>query len=191
MLSILSGITGLWSAPVTKYVVVATLAGSAWLYTTKLANEIESQQLVIDSKNKQLTTKQAEINMLSLSIEQANKATQAALLEIESRELIAEQRLTMLTTLRHQLTQFEQELTVLEHNNEHVKDWANEPIPTAVIGLLINTRDKHSNSGSSTETQATRTVNAAMPYTSYAFSDQPRFGQAYWQTISINNSLQF
>jgi hypothetical protein len=191
MLSILSGITGLWSAPVTKYVVVATLAGSAWLYTYNLNNTIENQQLVIMSKNQQLISKGVEVAQLTLSVEQANNEIKLALLEIESRELLASQRLAMLNDLRSQLTQFEHDLTVLEHTNEQVKDWANEPIPDVVIGLLINARDKNSNIDSGAEGEATTTINTALSYSRDAVSYQPRLNQTHWKTLSINKRVQF
>ncbi|MCH2057896.1 MAG: hypothetical protein MK214_15045 [Thalassotalea sp.] len=191
MFSTLSGFTGLWSAPATKYLVGAVVVGGAWLYVSSLNNQIEQQQLEIDNKAQQLMAKQAEITSLTVSVEQANHATQAALLEIQSREVLAAQRLTKIAELRDQLTQFELNLTELEHTDEQVKSWADEPVPVAVIRLLNNARDQDSDRGTDTESTATTTAHAGLHIAYRGCEYQPRLSAVDWQALSVYQSVQF
>lgn len=191
MFSTLSGITGLWSAPVTKFIVSAVLVGGLYVYVSDLSGQIDKQHLVIKNKEQQLTAKQAEITALTVSVEQANNATQAALLEIQSRELLAAQRLTMIAELQDQLTQFELNLKELEHTDEQVKSWSNEPVPVAVIRLLNNTRDQDSHSNTGAEVTATTAAHAGLYVASNGCADQSGLSVVNWQTVSVTQHLQF
>ena len=160
MLTILKGFTGLWSARATKLVVIALCIGGLYWYVTSLKEQIELQQVDIDAKEQQLLDKRAEIVSLKVSIEQANDATQMALMEIEAREDLAAQRLTMITTLRDQLSEFKNNLNELERVNEQVKHWANEPVPVAIVGLLNNARGTAQNGTSIEGSESTATSTA-------------------------------
>ena len=192
MFGTLSGIIGLWSAPVTKCIVSAVLIGVFGLYIYILKSDIEQQQLIIANKNQKLITQQAEITSLSESVVQANNATNAALLEIESREQLAAQRLSMISQLRNELSQFEQSLMALEQTNEHVKSWADEFVPVAIISLLNNAANsQNSNSNSGEENKSTTAVNTELFGTRHERGYEQRLSHVNWPIVSVNQSLQF
>lgn len=191
MLGTLGGFTGLWSAPATKYIVGAAIAGAAWLYVSGLNDQIEKQQLMLENKTQQLISKQAEVVSLTASVEQANNATKIALLEIENREQLAAQRLNKIAELRDQLTNFEQSLNELEQTDAQVKSWADEPVPDAVIRLLDNARNQNSNDSSGEEDQTTSAVNAGLSVARVKRTRQSRFNQTDWQVVPVYSHLQF
>ncbi|GEA08502.1 hypothetical protein KUL42_32630 [Alteromonas sp. KUL42] len=193
MLTILKGFTGLWSARVTKLVLVVLSIGALYWYVSSLNEQIELQQVDIDAKEQQLIDKRAEIVSLKIGIHQANNATQVALTEIETREELAAQRLRVITTLREQLSDFETNLDKLEQADEQVKRWANEPVPVAVIGLLNNARDTDQNNtsykGSKSITSSPADAGLFAAYNRR--SNERRHGVVNRKALSVTEHVQF
>nr|WP_188708207.1 hypothetical protein [Neiella marina] len=163
------------------------------MYISVLNNQIEALQLSNQNKEQLIASQGNEIDWLNDSIALANHATKAALYEVEQRELIAQQRLTKITQLNSQLSQFKLKLNALEHTDEHVQSWATEPVPAAVVSLLNHTRanSEDSNRGASAEATATTTTHASLSYASHDSDYQPRLGDPDWRAISSARNLRF
>ena len=82
MLSILSGITKLWSLPVIKLSLVVVLTMSVYVYVSILDSQIEQQLLELERQDIELANNRITIATLTESISAANNATDEALAEL-------------------------------------------------------------------------------------------------------------
>lgn len=184
MLSILSGFTSLWSLPVIKYIALAVVAGGGYLYINHLNNTIDNQQLQIANKDHQI------IN-LTQSVDDANKATQAALKEIENRERLAAERLLTINKLNRQVNQFDNDFNRLEQTNETVKDWASQSVPSSIVELLIKARNQNSHSNKSKKNITAPAAYSRLSDPAGRTKNKSGLGKTHQQIISVNQSVQF
>lgn len=172
MFNTLSAITGLWSARATKVVLCALVFLGVYVYVSSLRGEIDNQRLTIANKDHQIAAKQLQINSLTIGIEQANKATESALKEVRERERLSLKRIGEISALRDKLSDAELTLFTLEQSDEHVKSWADEPIPDGIVRLLNNVRASDRHCYSSSEGVSTDSAYASVSRSDNECQDQ-------------------
>jgi len=162
MLSTLTGFIKLWSAPAIKLLLLAGVVLSSITYVFILQSKVQQQLLEIEALDSKLISKQHEIESLTVSVDNANNATNQALAELLKVDRLAVQRANKLKELTLQLSHFENELNELGTNNENIKVWFDHSIPGSVISLLEYTRDSNSNSANNKEGSTTTAVDAEL-----------------------------
>ena len=162
MLSILSGITKLWSLPVIKLSLVVVLTMSVYVYVSILDSQIEQQLLELERQDIELANNRITIATLTESISAANNATDEALAELVRVDKLAVNRAKKIKALTADLTAFEAQLNELGSTDEHVQDWSNSTIPHSVISLLKHTRDSNGNSYQDKESKTSSSIGSGL-----------------------------
>lgn len=191
MFPIFSAFFSKWSLLAIKSLVLVGLIGGALWYVNSLYSTINEQQLKLQNKDKIIASKIGQINQLTLNLEQANTATIQALQEIEVRDMLAAERRLEMAAIEHERDHFERQVTKLGQENEQVQNWNDQLVPIGIVQLLKHhARSADSDTGSSSEDEATHATDGRLSLAHYRGSEQSRLNQFDWQAAAIYPTVQ-